>query len=537
METPNPFKNSKNFLLPKPVVVGLIALILALGIFFRFDNLGKKVFWHDEVFTKLFIDGYAVKEWKQALFTGKIIEVNDLQTFLHFNPRKSLVDTVRDLATQDPHHPPLYYGLARIWIAHFGDSIATLRLLSALLSLLAFPAAYWLCLELFESPRVAWTAVILFAVSPFVVLYAQEAREYALWTALILLSNAALLRALRLSQQSGTRRRGKILAWALYSLVIVLGLYTSFSTALVIAAQSIYILVREKFRFTKITLSFGAALSGALILFLPWVMVLLDHFKTFDASTAWARDTVISRFELLKTLALNISRLVVDFGWDYHHGLTYVAVVLVLLLVAAACFEVASRSPLKSTAIVLILIVVPISILLLPDLIFGGIRSASARYFTSSLIAILLALSFLLATRLAEKKFGRVLAGLIIALGIASCFYNSRLDVTWTKGINVHLDQVAQPINRSNAPLLVGNQTGYNPGTLFALSYRLKPGVKLQLLATEEGYKLPPGFSDIYLLDPSASLRQNLENQQQVKLELVFEDFHLHLWRVVNRKS
>lgn len=37
----------------------------------------------------------------------------------------------------------------------------------------------------------------LIAVSPFHVLYAQEAREYSLWTVTILLSSAALLRAMR----------------------------------------------------------------------------------------------------------------------------------------------------------------------------------------------------------------------------------------------------------------------------------------------------------------------------------------------------
>ncbi|MEG3987264.1 hypothetical protein QUA13_08880 [Microcoleus sp. S28C3] len=43
-----------------------------------------------------------------------------------------------------------------------------------------------------------WIAVGLLAVSPLHVLYAQEARPYCLWPALILISCASLLRAMRL---------------------------------------------------------------------------------------------------------------------------------------------------------------------------------------------------------------------------------------------------------------------------------------------------------------------------------------------------
>src|SRR5207248_4961479 len=94
-----------------------------------------------------------------------------------------------------------------------------------------FPGLYWLCRELFGCSRTAWMAVALLAVSPFHVLYAQEAREYSLWTVAILLSSAALLRAARLQ----TRR-----TWWAYAASVALGLYSHTLFVLVAGAHGAY---------------------------------------------------------------------------------------------------------------------------------------------------------------------------------------------------------------------------------------------------------------------------------------------------------
>src|SRR5690606_15494177 len=104
-----------------------------------------------------------------------------------------------------PKHPPLFYVLLRIWCGAFGDSVFAMRFLAALISLLAFPALWWLCRELFfedENRRlIALVALALLALSPFHVLYAQEVREYSIWTVAIFVSCALLLRALRLGER------------------------------------------------------------------------------------------------------------------------------------------------------------------------------------------------------------------------------------------------------------------------------------------------------------------------------------------------
>ncbi|NET91136.1 MAG: hypothetical protein F6K45_24105, partial [Kamptonema sp. SIO1D9] len=181
---------------PKLKFRWLILFVLLLGIFFRFLNLDGKLYWHDEVHTSLRINGYNSQEVIVEVFTGEVTTIDNLLKFQLPSSEKTLSDTISALLTH-PEHPPLYYLLAHFWVQLFGGSVAVTRSLSAIISLLAFPCLYWLCRELFNSQLIAWIAIILFAVSPVHVLYAQEAREYSLWTVTILLTSATLLRAKR----------------------------------------------------------------------------------------------------------------------------------------------------------------------------------------------------------------------------------------------------------------------------------------------------------------------------------------------------
>ena len=191
----------------------LIAVLLVIGIFFRFYNLDQKVYWYDETMTSLRISGYTSTDLVEEVYNGEVISVeNLLQTYQYPNNTKNLNDSIKALAAH-PEHSPLYYLMARFWLQTFGNSIFNIRLLSAFISLLVFPAIYWLCLELFNSQLISWAAVSLIAISPFHVLYAQEAREYSLWTASILVSCAAILWAIR---------RKKILPWITYGITVSL---------------------------------------------------------------------------------------------------------------------------------------------------------------------------------------------------------------------------------------------------------------------------------------------------------------------------
>ncbi|MFV2100091.1 glycosyltransferase family 39 protein [Micromonospora sp. LOL_024] len=89
-----------------------------------------------------------------------------------------------------------YYLLMHAWVTVAGDSVATLRLPSALAMAAAAGLTAVLGARLWDT-RVGTLAGLLFAVLPGTSRYAQEARPYALATALAVLSTLLLVNALR----------------------------------------------------------------------------------------------------------------------------------------------------------------------------------------------------------------------------------------------------------------------------------------------------------------------------------------------------
>src|ERR671933_353705 len=143
----------------------LIIILLVLGIFFRFVNLDRKVYWLDETYTSLRISGYTETEAAKQVSKGQILTIEDLQKYQNPNPEKSLGDTIKGLAVEEPQVTPLYFVMVKRWVQMFGNTVSVTRSLSAFISLLAFPCIYWLCLELFESSLTGWIAIALIAIS------------------------------------------------------------------------------------------------------------------------------------------------------------------------------------------------------------------------------------------------------------------------------------------------------------------------------------------------------------------------------------
>lgn len=244
-----------------------VVVLLVIGIFFRFYNLDRKVYWIDETSTSLRTLGYTRVEVLQEAFNGQVISAGDFRQYQRMSPEKGWGDTVKALSGT-AEHTPLYFLLARLWIGFVGHSVWTMRFLTAVFSVLAIPCLYWLCRQLFTNPAVAWVAIGLYAITPIHVLFAQEARPYSLLTVWVLLSSALLVRAME---------TGKPKNWILYGLSIAAGLYTQLLFTFVVLAQGLYVLILEglgKRRITRNLMSFLATAIGAVISFIPWIVLL-----------------------------------------------------------------------------------------------------------------------------------------------------------------------------------------------------------------------------------------------------------------------
>src|SRR5437588_2005945 len=112
--------------------------------------------------------------------------------------RHSWPELVR-FAAADIIHPPLFYALLKIWIEIGGESILWLRLFPVLISIIALIPVWLLCRALRLTTSETNLAVLLMAVSGFLIKYSQEVRMYSL---VFLLSASSLWLFLKLMNQA-----------------------------------------------------------------------------------------------------------------------------------------------------------------------------------------------------------------------------------------------------------------------------------------------------------------------------------------------
>jgi uncharacterized membrane protein len=524
----------------------LVIVLLALGIFFRFVNIDRKVYWFDETLTSLRISGYTMSETVGQVCTGQEIGVKDLQKYQRLTQEKILADTINSFVLENAQHPPLYYVLTRFWAQWFGSSVAVIRSLSAIISLLVFPWIYWLCLELFESSVVGWVAVGLIAVSPFHVLYAQEAREYSLWTVTILLSSATLLRAMRLQTR---------LSWLMYAASVALGLYTFLFSVLVMIAHGVYVFVIERFRLTQRVIGYLLGSFVGFSAFIPWLVVLIISLGKVNETTSWT-STKITRLSLIKSWLVNLSYFFIDFNYDLRSVSNYsllksivkFLIPIIFIFVIYSIYFLCRNTPKRIWFFVLALIGVTALPLAMSDLILGGVRSQASRYLIPMYLGIQLAIAYLLATQIIstvnnwKRKLWQVVMVTLISAGVVSCAISSQAETWWLKALNIYTPQMVSIINQTANPLLIVPCQGSSSiGDPMSLSYVLDPKVRLRLVDESNVAQISDNFtnnfSDVFLYNPhNNSIPQafidKLDNKQKYKIEKNIYPENLSLWKL-----
>lgn len=526
----------------------LIGLCLVAGLIFRCVTLDH-VYWYDEAFTSLRISGYTEAEVVQALTAQPLVAPAAFEKYRQINPNRELSDTVSGLAEEEPQHTPLYYVLVRVWASLFGDSVATIRSFSIALSILALPCMAWLCWELYRSTWTSWLGMALLAVSPFQIIYAQEARPTVLWVVMTLVSSATLLRALRVKTTT---------SWLLYAFTMTLNLYTFLFSGIVAIAHAVYALGVQR-RWTVSLERFVIALLISLIAFGPWLFVLATKTSQVDTVTSWV--TVENQFSLFELIKL----------WSYHSRIPFVDrgeltlppglwhlfmlfQVVVRLSVIYALYILWRRTSFRTWFFVFTLIAIPALALTLPDLVLGGLRSTIPRYQVPVYVGFGLAMTFLLAQYLvpveAKKirwpdRFGQAVAVLVLLAGILSSILIVQSPTWWHKVHNSSLPRLAEIVNQSEQPLVVSDA---EVGDLLAFSYYLEPNVRLlvrpqcyacqnsdrDLVNTPYLPPIPDGFSDVYLFNPRplAPWLEQLDQQTTYEIETLSEGFNNWLWRI-----
>lgn len=498
-----------------------------LSIFFRFANLEQKLFWGDECITAVRVAGYPGELVYKSVPRNAIITPEAMNKFQRVNQETSVLDTIKVTAHGAPQHTPLYFKLTRIWVQLLGDSVAARRSFTALTSLLALPAVYWLCIELFKSSIVAWMAVALMSVSPIHIIHAQNARPQSLWILMILLSSAALLKAIRLNNKSN---------WMIYGVTLVLNFYTFLFSAFIVIAHGMYVICREKFRANSTLKSYLLTSSFSILSFMPWCFVILKNIETATGLTDWLKQPV-PFLDLFMSWIKNLCDIFLHWHNIYERKLfiseqlfvfSYGAFILILVLYSF--YFLYKQTPREVWLFIFTLTGVTALALVLPDILFGGRRSALARYIFPCILGIQIAVTYLLATKISaisssnlRVKSWRFATALFISLGVLSCTINSQTE-TWN-GKEDFVIQSARIINQSQHPVVISE--GEIVFGLMPLNSRLEPHVRWLLLSQSTEATIPDGFSDVFLFSTSQELRSQLEKQQKVRLKPAYQSSYL----------
>jgi uncharacterized membrane protein len=504
----------------------LVIVLLIMGIFFRFVNIDQKLYWVDEVYTSLRVSGYLNQEMEQQLGDGHLIGANDLQKYQYPNREKNTLDTINGLIAEESQLSPLYFVIVRWWVQLFGNSIAITRSLSAFISLLTFPSIYWLCQELFESRLIGWMAIATVAISPVHVIYAQDARPYSLSIVAVLLSGAALLRAMRLQTK---------MSWGIYGSTLTLGLYTQLFFGFVIAAQSIYIILIERFRLTRKLISYIITVVLGVLTFAPWIWIFITH--PTPGNISWVNTKQTLGDVAIRWVGI-ISRTAIDFGIGPNDPFTLKIavmplVLMVFYLIVYATYFLCCKTPKK----VWLFIIISIGSICLPLMFldFGlGKRYGTTRYILPSTLGMQLAIVYLLSVKInvstdrqwQQKIWSAIFCGLI-TVGVISCTISSQSQMWWNKGPELYqkYPQTVNIINRSERPLVITDESVI---TLQIIGHLVNPNTKFQVIDKHQIPAINTEFSEVFVFMSSESLKSKIRKVYNSPLKMVNE----LLWQV-----
>ncbi|MGB5833874.1 MAG: glycosyltransferase family 39 protein [Thiohalocapsa sp.] len=487
------------------ILVGFFLLLVALTLR-RLFGLDQLFLWHDEVYTLVRVFGHPVEQGWAALFSGTIRTPDEMLALQRPDPSQGLASTWHALIGH-PEHAPLYYLLGWLATRLPLDPVLALRGTAALFGILVPAAAYWLMRELFGRGPVPWVAAMLIACSPLHLLYAQEARQYSLWLLLVLASSAALVRALR------ELRTGD---WWLYGMLLTVGLYTHLLFALMLPVHAAYgwLCARRRAGSTRDhrqdlpLLPWLLAAVGALILFLPWgIVVLLGLERTVDF-TAWMSRPAGASANLL-AWGHSLVRGVVDLWPDEPPA----GSLLLLMPLAAALVYYLRFAPTPARWFLPLTALAYVAVVLGPDLLFGGVRSQHGRYGLPAILAAQLMTAWTLGSTLTKRGRARAAASLglagLIGLGLASQLRIGEAETWWNKNPNLSAQSpdAVQILNRQQRPFLAVGASDLSLGQLLSVARALDDRVRiLGVRRDTPPSALPADLEQLVLLIPSKSL-------------------------------
>jgi hypothetical protein len=313
--------------------------------------------------------------------------------------RTPLAESTAAIATIDPQ-PPLAYALFRVWWLVLGDNEYLARYLPALLNLIGIAALYALGKRL-SGARVGLVAALLWTVHPFQIWHAQDARNYAIWSAASVTGVWLALRAI-------SKRRP--VDWMLYIAVACLAAYIYYLELFVIFTLMLYVAIIG-WRNGRLLRDWIIALVMIGLVLAPWYVQprLLSGGGYGGTTGGFQAERLLTEF----LPALNFGLRTMPFEWLTR---LWLALLPVLMIGGVMWWRRDWRRALLPT----LLAIVPA---LLLGIVSTRINVFAPRYVLGSAPAFALIVAYLVIA-LMRSVWGKVIALLLLVFWLGVSFIN-----------------------------------------------------------------------------------------------------------------
>lgn len=353
----------------------LVFLVFIVCLALRMAFITQKNLWFDEVFS-----------WHLSL--DSFYEI--------------IVRTSNDI------HPPLFYFTLKIWNFVFGDSVAAMRLLSALFTSSSVFFLYSISKRYLE-PSKAMLVILLYSVSPLNLYYGQEVRMAAMN---LFLNLGSVYFLLKLMDKPHDYHRIFKEKYAIpFVLFTTAAIYTHYFSFFILAAELLYIIYTYR-KSSKQYIAYLYLLISIGVVYLIWVPELITHFSR---GQSWRSPQTLS---LVMHEYVNYIR-DLNLGLYYYYSnleivkyITYFAAIVLVISLAGVLFR--KNAGKDSPKLILLVLFVP--------LILAGLISFKQRIEFYRYLSILVPyISFFVVyglTKWNNKYFTTAIVGLLIAVNI-----------------------------------------------------------------------------------------------------------------------
>ncbi|MBN1118811.1 MAG: glycosyltransferase family 39 protein [Bacteroidales bacterium] len=519
-------------------------IIVILGVSIKFYRLDYKILWYDEIATVVQVAGADNVLQLDDSKLNEIVPISHYTGLLtHTDANYKLQEELK-AQIQNMNLNPLHYMILSFWYRMIGDNPIHYRLFSVLIFLLTIPFMFGLAKELFKSKTAGWVAISLFAVSPFIHYFAQEARYYMLWAFLLAAIHYYLLKAVN---------NPALKWWAGYIVFSVLSLYTSILSGFIIFEHLLFVLFLKK----ESRIKFLITISIIVLFYLPWFVYLINNRTEIFSALSWHKFEAVPVWAPVLGYVLGSVRtfsfyLNYTLFWDdVFHNITPAMIVetgfnLIILSLIVLSVILLFKKEKRETAWFIFLIFIPGLVFFCGlDLARNAITTHWWRYYIFNTIPVLLIVSYLIFYYSKTKKLiSRGVYIGIIVISFYSIFTISKYPY-WYLGGEWEKEFVdnAELLSKAKKPLMVTDFMRLNSpwdGPMHSMEVLANCSsdeidvLRVSANRSEIDKIIPDNtYSDVFVIYASDELLENLQKQFGDRMKIMHGRQGPPRWRII----